>query len=177
MAALLQYTFCSVNVLESFFLIGGFALKAEPIMLLVLATYYSFQNFPKFLLIFALSVIMMSTIHMVVGKWVHLMWLTLTISKYLLFLKKWHCSFYIHYLFNIWHNIIIFSHLISQWFFYYAQKHPIILRNILLFQHYSHQICNLLYSILCQHNRLRPICTANPPTFTLWISCAAIQES
>ena len=126
MAALLQYTFCSVNVLESFFLIGhrGFALKAEPIMLLVLATYYSFQNFPKFL--FALSVIMMSTIHVVVGKWVHSMWLTLTISKYLLFLKKWHCSFYIHHLFNVWHNIIIFSHLSPQWFFYYAHKHPII---------------------------------------------------
>ena len=27
---------------------------------------------------------------------------------------------------------------------------------ILLFQHYSHQICNLLFSKLCWHNRLRP---------------------
>ena len=30
------------------------------------------------------------------------------------------------------------------------------LANILLFQNYSCQICNLLFSILCQHNRLRP---------------------
>ena len=28
---------------------------------------------------------------------------------------------------------------------------------ILLFQYYSHQICNLLFSKLCWHNRLRPI--------------------
>ena len=28
--------------------------------------------------------------------------------------------------------------------------------NILLFQHYSCQICNVLFSILYQHNRLRP---------------------
>ena len=28
--------------------------------------------------------------------------------------------------------------------------------DILLFQHYSYQICNLLFSILCTHNRLTP---------------------
>ena len=32
----------------------------------------------------------------------------------------------------------------------------IMLVNILLFQYYSSQICNLLFSKLCQHNRLRP---------------------
>ena len=32
----------------------------------------------------------------------------------------------------------------------------IMLVNILLFQHYSCQTCNLLFSKLCQHNRLRP---------------------
>ena len=32
----------------------------------------------------------------------------------------------------------------------------IMLVSILLFQHYSCQICNLLFSKLCQHNRLRP---------------------
>ena len=32
----------------------------------------------------------------------------------------------------------------------------IMLVNIVLFQHYSCQICNLLFSKLCQHNRLRP---------------------
>ena len=33
----------------------------------------------------------------------------------------------------------------------------IMLVNILLFQHYSYQICNLLFLKLCRHNRLRPI--------------------
>ena len=28
--------------------------------------------------------------------------------------------------------------------------------SILLFQHYSHKMCVLLFSILCRHNRLRP---------------------
>ena len=39
----------------------------------------------------------------------------------------------------------------------------IMLVNILLFQHYSCQICYLLFSILCRHNRLRP----NHNSFTL----------
>ena len=50
---------------------------------------------------------------------------------------------------NISIHFITFSYFSSQYSF-------IMLVNILLFQHYSRQICNLLFSKLCQHNRLGP---------------------
>ena len=45
--------------------------------------------------------------------------------------------------------------------YFSSQNSFIMLVNNLLFQHYSCQICNLLFLKLCQHNRLRPIhCSA-----------------
>ena len=61
-----------------------------------------------------------------------------------------YCCFHIHhqlmfgYIFRL-HSAI----LVSNYSF-------IVLVSILLFQNYSYQICNLLFLILCQHNRLRP---------------------
>ena len=63
--------------------------------------------------------------------------------------EKLHCYFPFHYQFNVWHISLHSAILVPNTSF-------IMLVNILLFQHYSHQIYNLLFAILCQHNRLRP---------------------
>ena len=73
----------------------------------------------------------------------------------------------VHYIF--WEVILLLTHssliiYIWQYFnmfhctqlFLVPNNSFIMLVNILLFQHYSCQICNLLFSKLCQHNRLRP---------------------
>ena len=65
--------------------------------------------------------------------------------------EKLYCCFHIHH--QLMFGYIKFS-------LHSATLVPnnsfIMLVNILLFQNYSCQICNLLFSKLCQHNTLRP---------------------
>ena len=73
-------------------------------------------------------------------------------------------------MFDIFHYILVLN------------KSFIMLINILFFQHYSHQICSQLFSILCQRNRLRAcyvmLCyvnklyDVNTPKGCRYITCA-----
>ena len=110
-------------------------------------------------LIFVVSLIMMSTIHMVADKWVHLlMWLSWQYQKiFLILLKRCIAPFIliICLMFDIFHYILVLD------------KSFIMLVNILLFQHNSHQICSQLFSIFCQHNRLKA-CYVMLISFKMW---------
>ena len=50
--------------------------------------------------------------------------------------------------------------------------------NILLFQHYSYQICNLLFSKLCWHNRLRPslVCSTDYDNMIMHMMITNIKQ-
>ena len=52
--------------------------------------------------------------------------------------------------------ILLFGYISLHLVILVSKNSCIMLVNILLFQHYSCQIRNLLFLILCQHNRLRP---------------------
>ena len=65
--------------------------------------------------------------------------------------EKLYCCF-------LFHHQLIFGYISLHSAILVPDNSFIVLVNILLFQHYSCQICSLLFSKLCQHNRLRPIC-------------------
>ena len=65
--------------------------------------------------------------------------------------EKLYCYFHIHHQLMFGYNIISLHSAILV-----PNNSFIMLVSILLFQYYSCQICYLLFSILCQHNRLRP---------------------
>ena len=70
---------------------------------------------------------------------------------FLILSEKLYCCFHIHHqlMFGYIKFLLHSTTLVPNNSF-------IMLVNILLFQNYSCQICNLLFSKLCQHNRLRP---------------------
>ena len=65
-------------------------------------------------------------------------------------------------MFDVFHYIQLFNIAPDNSFNYY------VLVSILLFKHYSHQICNLVFSILCRHNRLGPT-TFQAKPFLVWL--------
>ena len=80
----------------------------------------------------------------------YVVWLRLTLPQILLILsEKLYCCFHIH-------HQLLFGYIRSHSAILVSNYSFIVLVNILLFQNYSYQICNLLFSKLCQHNRLRP---------------------
>ena len=63
--------------------------------------------------------------------------------------EKLYCYFHIH-------HQLMFGYISLYSTILVPNNSFIMLVNILLFQHYSCQIYYLLFSILCQHNRLKP---------------------
>ena len=101
-----------------------------------------------------MSVKMMSTIYTVADKWIHLVRLRLILSEiilgYNLIFRS--CIAAFMFIINLMFDIIISLRsaiLVVGYSF-------VMIINIPYFQHYSHQICNLLFSKLCWHNRHRP---------------------
>ena len=106
-------------------------------------TYYSCY-------ILIVSVIMRSRVCLVADKWVYLVCLRLILPEML------PNSFWEAILLLLYSLFGYISLHLASYLCFSSQQFFIMLVNILLFQHYSCQICILLFSLLCQHNRLRP---------------------
>ena len=90
-----------------------------------------------------------STVYLVADKWVYLVCLRLILPEMLLN-SFWKAILLLLYSLFSFISLHLVSHL------YLVSNNSIMLVNILLFQHYSCQICIPLFSKLCQRNRLRP---------------------
>ena len=109
------------------------------------------------------SVTMRSTVYLVADKWAILVCLRLILPEIL------PNSFWEAILLLCIHCQLMFGYVSLHSAILVLNDSFIMLVNILLFQHYSCQICNLLFSKLCQHNRLRPTLIPSPLAMTYWI--------